>query len=69
MTPVQEIFHKFLTLTPADFDDWLIVNKTKLMQSEKDHLSTFYHEGYDDGDRRADYQFEQQYKFYTTQND
>lgn len=68
MTAIQTIFDNFKKLHPLDFSLWLMRNEEQLTKQEKDLLSDFYMEGYDDGDRRADYQFEEQYNFYTTQN-
>lgn len=50
MTPIQTILQKFNSMTPPDFDDWLLDNKHELIRLELCALNDAYREGYRDRD-------------------
>ena len=47
MTAVQEILQKFNSLTPPDFDDWLLDNKQELIRLELCAIEESYKAGFD----------------------
>lgn len=54
MTPVQTILQKFNSMTPPDFDDWLLDNKHELIRLELCALEDSYMAGYDARDENID---------------
>jgi len=54
MTAVQLILQKFNSMTPPDFDDWLLDNREMLLEMEKDTLEESFLEGYDTRDDSSD---------------
>jgi len=54
MTPIQIILKKFNSMTPPDFDDWLLDNRDELIEMEKGLLEESFLEGYDTRDDSSD---------------
>lgn len=54
MTAVQLILQKFNSMTPPDFDDWLLDNREMLLEMEKHNLEIAFHDGYDTRDDSSD---------------
>lgn len=54
MTPIQIILKKFNSMTPPDFDDWLLDSRDELIEMEKGLLEESFHEGYDTRDDSSD---------------
>jgi predicted neutral ceramidase superfamily lipid hydrolase len=52
MTVVQEIITNWETMTPKDFDEFMLYNKKALIREEKEQIIDAYNnEGEGDGDR------------------
>ena len=68
MTALQTILQKFNTMSPPDFDDWLLDNKQELIRLELCALEDSYMAGYDardeDNDPNARNQFNYWYAGY-----